>query len=463
MANGNNSNQAFLGISVFGAIFFIFGFATTFIVTLTAPVKAIFGLSEFGAQLLSSAFFIAYPLMSVPTGKIIDRIGYKMTVIAGLILMAIGSFIFIPAAKLHSFPVFLLGTFVIAVGVVFLQVSANPYVTAIGPAKTASSRLNLTQALNSIATMIAPWLISVAIFRGLNLPNDDNLITAEQGIMAAERVPLPFIIMGAIVVLVAIAIYSIKLPVLDKGTGSKKSVWKYPHVVLGGVAIFLYVGAEVGNAGLIVNYLKQNLGMQAEMASTYAAIYWGGAMVGRFFGSFMFSEMKAIRKYMYALPVLVLALVSGAFVTEWSWNIGLVFMGIAAINFIIMQFGRGNAARTLATFALVAALLDITTTFTTGSVALWTIISIGLFNSIMFPNIFSLAVKDLDNAELSGASGLINALILGGAILPPLMGGIADTAGYTYAFLVPAVSYLFIFYYAVSGSKIRRKIESTLK
>lgn len=202
--------------------------------------------------------------------------------------------------------------------------------------------------------------------------------------------------------------------------------------------------------------------MEAEMASTYAAIYWGGAMVGRFFGSFMFSDMKTAKKFTFALPVLVLALVSGAFVTEWSWNIGLIFMGIAAVNFIIMQFGRGNAARTLATFALFAAILDIATTFTSGNIALWTIISIGLFNSIMFPNIFSLAVKDLDNAELSGASGLINALILGGAILPPLMGAIADTAGYTYAFLVPAVSYLFIFYYAVSGSKIRRNPEKTI-
>ena len=134
------NNNLVVGMTVFGAIFFIFGFATTFIITLTAPVKAIFGLSEFEAQLLSSAFFIAYPLMSIPTGKIIDLIGYKMTVIAGLILMALGSFIFIPAAKLPSFPIFLVGTFILAVGVVFLQVSANPYVTAICPSATASSR-----------------------------------------------------------------------------------------------------------------------------------------------------------------------------------------------------------------------------------------------------------------------------------------------------------------------------------
>ncbi|PKP51834.1 MAG: MFS transporter [Bacteroidetes bacterium HGW-Bacteroidetes-1] len=442
------NNNLVMGMSVFGAIFFIFGFATTFIVTLSAPVKEIFGLSEFGAQLLSSAFFIAYPIMSIPTGKLIDRIGYKWTVIAGLVLMALGSFIYIPAANLPSFPIFLLGTFVLATGVVFLQVAANPYVTAIGSEGTASSRLNLTQALNSIATMIAPWLISIAIFKGLEFPRDVAI--------AADRVPLPFIIMGVIVLLVAIAIMTIKLPPIKSEKSEKKSIWKYPHVVLGAIAIFMYVGAEVGNAGLIVNYLKTNLNMTGEMASTYAAIYWGGAMVGRFFGSFMFSDMPTSKKFTYALPVLVLALVSGSFVTEWSWNIGLIFTLIALINFIIMQIGQGKAAKTLAIFALVAAILDIATTFTTGSVALWTIISIGLFNSIMFPNIFSLAVKDLDKGELSGASGLINALILGGAIIPPLMGSIADNYGYTWAFIVPAICYLYIFYYAVSGSSLRK-------
>lgn len=452
-----NNNLA-IGMSVFGAIFFIFGFATTFIITLTAPVKAIFGLSEFGAQLLSSAFFLAYPLMSIPTGKIIDKMGYKWTVVAGLVLMALGSFIFIPAAKIPSFPVFLLGTFILAVGVVFLQVAANPYVTAIGPESSASSRLNLTQALNSVATMIAPWLISVAIFKGLNLPMDDSAITPEQGMMAADRVPLPFIIMGVFVIIVAIAIFSIKLPVLSKGSGTvaKKSVWKYPHVVLGAFAIFAYVGAEVGNAGLIVNYLKNSIGISAELASTYAAIYWGGAMVGRFFGSFMFSDMKQSKKLTYLLPVLALAFVAGSFVTDWNWSIGLTFTIVALVNFGIMQIGTGKAARTLAIFALVAALLDLTTTFTTGNVALWTVISIGLFNSIMFPNIFSLAVKDLDKAELSGASGLINSLIIGGAVIPPIMGGISDNFGYTWAFIVPAICYLYIFFFAIKGSLIRR-------
>ncbi len=446
----NKRNSMVVGMSVFGSIFFIFGFATTFIITLTAPVKEIFGLSELAAQLITSAFFITYPIMSIPAGKLIDRIGYKYTVIAGLFLMALGSFIFIPAAKLPSFPVFLIGTFVLATGVVFLQVAANPYVTALGPDSSASSRLNLTQALNSVATMIAPWLISVAIFKGLSFPQDN--------MVAAARVPLPFIVMGVFVIIVAIALFSIKLPVIksEKTSTTKKSVWKYPHVVLGGVAIFVYVGAEAGNAGLIVNYLKNSINISSEMASTYAAIYWGGAMVGRFFGSFMFTDRKMSKKLILVIPVLILAFISGSFVTDWNWTIGATFAGAALANFVIMLVGRGKAARTLAIFALAAAVLDITTTFTGGSIGLWTIISIGLFNSIMFPNIFALAVKDLDKAELSSASGLINAMILGGAIIPPLMGYIADGAGYTWAFIVPAVCYLYIFFYAVKGNMIRR-------
>jgi FHS family L-fucose permease-like MFS transporter len=445
----NKSNNLVVGMSVFGAIFFIFGFATTFIITLTAPVKEIFGLSERAAQLITSAFFITYPIMSIPAGKLIDRIGYKFTVITGLFFMALGSFIFIPAAKLPSFPIFLIGTFVLATGVVLLQVAANPYVTALGPDSSASSRLNLTQALNSVATMVAPWLISVAIFKGLQFPQDN--------MVAAERVPLPFIVMGIFVIVVAIALFSIKLPAIKtEETAVKKSVWKYPHVLLGAFAIFVYVGAEAGNAGLIVNYLRNSINISSEMASTYAAIYWGGAMIGRFFGSFMFSDQKMSRKLTFVIPVLILAFVSGSFVTDWNWTIGATFAGAAVVNFIIMLVGRGKAARTLAIFALAAALLDLTTTFTGGDVALWTIISIGLFNSIMFPNIFSLAVRDLDKAELSSASGLINALILGGAIIPPLMGSIADGAGYTWAFIVPAICYLYIFFYAVKGNAIRR-------
>jgi FHS family L-fucose permease-like MFS transporter len=196
--------------------------------------------------------------------------------------------------------------------------------------------------------------------------------------------------------------------------------------------------------------------MEPAVAGKYVAIYWGGAMIGRFFGSIMLSNITDnVKKYSYAAAVLLLALVSGSFVTEWNWNIGLIFMIVAVGNFIMMQLGKGSAARSLAVFALIAATLAIVTAFSSGSIALWAVVSIGMFNSIMFPNIFTLAVKDLDPGELSTASGIINTLIFGGAIIPLIMGKIADVSGYSWAFIVPAVCYLYIFFYAVKGSKFR--------
>jgi FHS family L-fucose permease-like MFS transporter len=442
-----------LGLSVIGSIFFIFGFATTFIITLSAKVKEVFTLSEFEAQLITSAFFIAYPLLSIPSGYIIKRIGYKTSLIVGLVLMAAGSFLFWPAAAIPSYPLFLVATFVLASGVVLLQVAANPYATALGPDETASGRLNMVQALNSVATMVAPWVISVAVFRGAGEMLD--------AVAAAKTVQMPFIIMGVLVLLIALVILAMKLPEIETetiGGEIRKSVWKYPHVLLGALGIFVYVGAEVGTAGLIVNYLRQpeNGGFTADVASRFASIYWGGAMIGRFFGAVMLSDIKSrARKYQLIVGILVLALFAGAFVTDWHWKYGVFFLIIALINVIIMQIGAGRDTRTLAVFATVAAILALTTAFTTGQVALWTVVSIGFFNSVMFPNIFSLGVKDLQKGELSKASGIINSLILGGAIIPLIMGKIADTAGYTWTFIVPAICYMYIFFFAVKGSQLR--------
>jgi MFS transporter, FHS family, L-fucose permease len=443
-----NANYG-LGMTVIGSIFFIFGFATTFIITLSGQVKDIFTLTEFKAQLLSFAFFITYFFISIPIGLYIKKIGYKSALIVGLLLMAAGSFLFFPAAKVPSFPLFLAATFVLASGVVFLQTAANPYVTALGSEESAGGRLNLVQALNSIATMVAPWIIAVFIFKGAS-----EMLDAAQ---KAQTVQMPFIVIGIIVVLVAIAIFLTKLPeVGGSSVEQRKSVWNHPHMLLGALGIFFYVGAEVGTGGLILNYLKSTMSMDPVVAGKYVAIYWGGAMVGRFFGSIMLSNITDnVKKYTYVALVLLLALVSGSFVTGWSWNIGLIFMIVAIANFIFMQLGKGNAGRSLAVFALLAAALALITAFTTGDIALWAVVSIGMFNSIMFPNIFTLAVKDLDPGELSTASGIINTLICGGAIIPLIMGKAADVSGYSWAFIVPAICYLYIFFYAVKGSKLR--------
>jgi FHS family L-fucose permease-like MFS transporter len=237
-------NTQAVGMAFMGMIFFLFGFVTTFNITLADKFKAVFDLSNFEAQLVNGAFFFSYFVVSLAAGSIIKRIGYKGGVILGLLLVALGSFLFFPAAKALSFPFFLFAIFIMAGGVVFLQVAANPYVTSLGPSETASGRLNLTQALNSIATYIAPIIASVFVFK-----------TAAEAALrpadAAKSVPTPFLIIAVIVIIIAIAVYLLKLPVIPTTGVERKSVWKYPHVILGALGIFFYVGAEVGSAAML--------------------------------------------------------------------------------------------------------------------------------------------------------------------------------------------------------------------
>jgi FHS family L-fucose permease-like MFS transporter len=382
--------------------------------------------------------------LSFACGSIIKKIGYKAGVIFGLILVAVGSFLFYPAAKVLSFPFFLFAIFVMASGVVFLQVAANPYVTALGPSETASGRLNLTQALNSIATYLAPLIASVFVFKAAS-----NALTPAD---AAKSVPTPFLIIGIIVLIIAVVIYFLKLPVIPTQGEEKKSVWKYPHVILGAVGIFFYVGAEVGTAAMLQRYFQEALHMLRSDAAKMIALYWGGAMVGRFYGSFMLSNVEKSKKYIYAALVVALALFVGWFVRRQITD-GLIFAGIAVINYLAIQLGRGKAARSLAVFGIIAALLLFVVMGLNGSWLLWAGLSVGFFNSIMFPNIFALGVDGLDKGELSMASGLINTLIVGGAIVPVLMGLIADGMGVKFAFILPIICYLYIVFFALVGSK----------
>ncbi len=428
-----------------GMIFFLFGFVTTFNITLADKFKAVFELSNFQAQLVNGAFFFTYFLLAFTAGGIIKKIGYKGGVILGLILVAVGSFLFFPAAKMLSFPFFLFAIFIMAGGVVFLQTAANPYVTALGPSASASGRLNLTQALNSIATYIAPLVAGLFIFKS----------AAEAALNTAENVPTaPFLIIGIVVIIIAVAIYFLKLPEISTQGVEKKSVWKYPHVVLGALGIFCYVGAEVGTAAMLQRYFQEALGIANTQAAMMIALYWGGAMVGRFYGSFMLSDVKESKKYIYTVLVLLLALFVGWFVRKEITD-GLIFAGIAFVNYLAMRLGRGNASRSLAVFGLIAALLLVVVMLAGGPIILWLGLSVGFFNSIMFPNIFTLGVEGLDKGELSMASGLINTLIVGGAVIPVLMGLIADSMGVRFAFILPILCYLYIVFFALVGSKRR--------
>jgi len=409
MTEQKNTQTA--GMAFMGMIFFLFGFVTTFNITLADKFKAVFELSNFEAQLVNGAFFFTYFVLSFAAGGIIKKLGYKGGVILGLLLVALGSFLFFPAAKALSFPFFLFAIFIMAGGVVFLQTAANPYVTALGPSETASGRLNLTQALNSIATYLAPILAGLFVFK----------TAADAALNAAENVPTtPFLIIAIVVIIIAIAIYFLKLPEISTQGVERKSVWKYPHVVLGAVGIFCYVGAEVGTAAMLQRYFQEALDMARNDAAMMIALYWGGAMVGRFYGSFMLSNVEKSKKYLYTVLVIALALFVGWFVRKEITD-GLIFAGIALVNYLAMQLGRGNASRSLAVFAIIASLLLVVVMSVGGSVILWVGLSVGFFNSIMFPNIFALGVEGLDKGELSMASGLINTMIVGGAVVPVLM------------------------------------------
>jgi FHS family L-fucose permease-like MFS transporter len=342
-----------------------------------------------------------------------------------------------------------------ATGVVFLQTAANPYVAALGSENTASSRLNLAQALNGLATTVAPFVVGILV------------LTPAAIAMGPTAVQTPFLIIGGIVLLIALAIYFMKLPEIIGGEEvvGRKSIWKHTHVLLGALAIFFYVGAEVGISTAVVPYLRESKWAIGE-AAKLAAMYWGGAMVGRFLGSINLSAMEQKKKFMYSGAVIILAffvgwlvtssqIKDGAFVFNSQPVNGLIFLGIAIVNFLAMTFSKGKTNVMLGVFAIIAAVLVFSATVLGASVGIWALLSIGFFNSIMFPNIFALGVKNLDNFEMPMASGIINTMIVGGSVIPLLMGYFTDSISVRAALLVPLVSYLYIVFFAFKGSKTK--------
>ena len=468
MEQKTNSNLH-LGMTFMASIFFIFGFITNFNIAMKDQVQLAFdlkslypGWENFLSQLVNFVFFVAYACFSFLCGSIIKKIGYKSGVIAGLVLVALGSYMFFPAVAVLSYPLFLVAVFVMATGVVFLQTAANPYVVALGPQETAPARLNLTQALNGVATTIAPFLAGILVLAPAVLALKGGASAAD----AAKFVQMPFVVIGSIVVLIAIGIAFIKLPnITGDTTISSKSVLKKPQVWLGALGIFCYVGAEVGTAGQVAPYLKDG-GFAVDVAVKLSAIYWGGAMVGRFFGSILLSNLPNAKKYQYSVYVMVFAFFVGWFITSASVSNGqftfisqplngFIFLGISVANFFLLLLGKGKANVALGIFGTVNMLLIIAAYMLPATVGMWCLLSIGFFNSIMFPNIFSLGVNDLDPSEMPLASGIINTLIVGGAVVPLLMGALTDSFSARGALLVPVLCYAYITFFALKGSKIR--------
>ncbi len=394
-------------LAVVTTLFFMWGFLTALNDTLIPHLKQIFDLNYTQSQLINLAFFGSYFIFAQPAAKLIETIGYKRTMVVGLGVMALGVFLFLPAASVPSYPFFLAAQIILAAGVTALQVAANPYVTVLGPARTASSRLNLTQAFNSLGTTIAPYFGSVLILAGA--AEVANMSRQQQ----AASVKMPYAGIGIALVLLAITIALVKLPRLQttqefRTTGNAKnplgSIWEHHHVWLGAIAIFLYVGAEVSIGSFAVNYMgSHDLGsIPAATASKLVALYWGGAMVGRFIGS------------------------------------------------AVLQ--RVRTGPLVGCFAIVAGLLVCTSMLTNGHTAVVTILLVGLFNSIMFPSIFTLGTAHM--GPLTGkASGLLVQAIVGGALIPVAQGAIADKIGIHHCFILPLLCYLFIIYYGFVGSR----------
>jgi MFS transporter, FHS family, L-fucose permease len=401
-------------MSLVTALFFLWGFVTVLNDILIPHLKSIFDLNYAKVMLIQFAFFSAYFIFSIPAAKLVDAIGYKKTMVTGLFTTAVGAFLFIPAASAASFPLFLLADMTLAAGITALQVSANPYVAVLGPPETASSRLNLTQAFNSLGTTIGPTLGGLLI---LNANFKAALETRQMSpdvlqayrVQEASSVKLPYIVIGLALIIFGLVIAMFKLPDIPgaarhDGSGVKASLWKYRQLVFGAIGIFVYVGAEVSIGSLLINYFGQaDIGGLPEFAAAkYVTYYWGGAMVGRFIGSAILQKVKT----------------------------GTV-LAIAAVT---------------------ACALVCISMLTTGHVAMWSIIAVGLFNSIMFPSIFTLGIAELGPLTGDG-SGMMVMAIVGGAILPLLQGVLADRIGIHHAFIIPAICYLYILYYALWGSR----------
>jgi len=401
-------------MSLVTALFFFWGFVTVLNDILVPHLKSIFDLNYTKVILIQFAFFSAYAIFSIPSAKLVDAIGYKRTMVTGLFTMGAGALLFIPAANAASFPLFLVALMTLAAGITALQVAANPYVAVLGPPETASSRLNLTQAFNSLGTTIGPYigglLILNANFKGTGETRQMSAdVLQAYRVQEASSVKVPYLVIGLALIIFGLVIAMFKLPAIPgaarhAGTSVKASLWKYRQLVFGAIGIFVYVGAEVSIGSFLINYFGQpEIGSLPEFAAAkYVTYYWGGAMVGRFIGSAILQKVKT----------------------------GTV-LAIAAIT---------------------ACALVCISMLTTGHVAMWSIIAVGLFNSIMFPSIFTLGIAELGPLTGDG-SGMMVMAIVGGAILPLLQGALADRIGIHHAFIIPAICYIYILYYALWGSR----------
>jgi FHS family L-fucose permease-like MFS transporter len=386
------------------SLYFGIGFITALNDILVPHFKDLFHLTNVTALLVQFCFFGAYFVMSLPSGWIVGRIGYKRGIVVALSVMGLGLLLFLPASVIIFYPLFLFALFVVGSGLALLQVAINPYVGALGSPETASSRLNLAGGFNSIATTIAPKIGAAFIF----------IAAGASAAQLAHSVRMPYVLLATCAFAMAIITAIVQLPdVIEKGdvkSASDGSAWRFSHLRLGALAIFFYVGAEVAIGSVMINFLGQPSmgGLSHESAARYVSLYWGGAMVGRFIG---FVALKKIR-----------------------------------------------AQRALAFVSLIASFLVIITVATHGHIAMWAIVSCGLFNSVMWPCIFPLSVQGLGRFTSQG-SGILIMMVVGGAVIPEIQGFLADRFGYQPSFVIVLLCYVYILFFALRGHRNLNAVE----
>jgi len=431
------SNKYIIPFITITSLFFLWGFLTVLVDSLIPRLKELFTLNYFQAGLVQFAFFMAYFLLSIPTGSILARIGYKKGIILGLLTMALGCFLFYPASTFRIFNIFLLAYFILAAGMTILQVAANPYVSVLGEPEGASSRLNLAQAFNSLGTAIAPIIgASFLLSDTVKTTQEINLLSELEKtnyyINEASTVQGPFAIIGMSIIILALLFAFVKLPSLMSNIHNEgyRKVLKNKTLRMGAVGIFLYVGAEVAIGSYLVNYFidmnidtvikskewmnniastmlntdLSNLDKRA-IVGVFVTFYWSGAMIGRFIGAYLTKAYK---------PAMVLSF----------FSIGVLLL----ITISMCSYGL---------------------------ISMWAILFVGLFNSIMFPTIFTLSIKDIKDLKPQ-ASGILCTMIVGGAIIPPLYGLFTDISGFKIAMILLLLCYGYIYYFSIKQMKINK-------
>lgn len=443
-------------------LFFMWGFITCMNDILIPYLKQLFKLTFFESMLVQFCFFgayfigsLIYFLISISQGDPINKLGYKKGILFGIGLAALGCILFYPAATFSYYPLFLGALFILGLGFTVLQITANAYVSLLGSEESASSRLNMTQAFNAFGTTIAPVLGGHLIF---------ELFSEPDGTFSAVATRIPYLIFAAILLLVGLLISRVKLPSFQMGTEETVQGWgalKFNHLKFGVFTMFCYVGGEVAVGSFIISFLEETMKFNEAISKNYLSLYWGGAMIGRFLGAISLNQsISQAKKAIFMLGAASLVFLVIFSIVNLSFEQISFFLVFILLNFAAFFVGKAAPARTLSIFAAINVILLISTMVNHGEMAMYSVLGIGIFNSIMFSNIYTLAISGLGKYTSQGSSLVVMA-ILGGAIVPIFQGYLADQFGVQHSFIVPVFCYLVILIFGAYCTRYLGHVEST--